>query len=498
MAQCLDPRGNAYRFVVLIFNCLLTFGSYFCFDMPSVLQGRFQGNYSCNSNDTENFTLLSNNSTCCTDCLGMTADEYNLLYAIYAWTNAIVVIGAGFLVDKFGNNVGLFLFSFLCVLGSSVFALGTIFRGGPAILPLMLIGRLLFGAGNGSLTIVQNRITAFWFQGKELAMAFGITLAFSRLGSVLNFFLTEHIAEAFGLMWTLWTGAILCGFGFLSAIVVSGLDRNGVKKLGLESTIKVNSRRLKFSQIRYFSLSFWLLCLTIMFFYNGIFPFVADASKFIQDKYDYSEATSSYMAGAVYDVSMVLSPFLGGIIDVFGKRGYLAIACSILTIPVFGLLAFTTVTPLFSTIWLGVTYSVAAASMWPSIPLVVSQSTVGTAMGLTTSIQMIGIGISNLVVGHILGDHQQSTYDVMLGWKYVMIYLLSNTLACTLVAFLLNVVDKKQDGVLNYSFKQYRLLVTQRTHSEETASCEPSEEASGSDHDRLLPPVARDAASPTT
>lgn len=36
------PAG-AYRFVVLLFNCLLTFGSYFCFDIPSVLQEQFQG-----------------------------------------------------------------------------------------------------------------------------------------------------------------------------------------------------------------------------------------------------------------------------------------------------------------------------------------------------------------------------------------------------------------------------------------------------------------------
>ena len=33
----------SYRFVVLLFNCLLTFGSYFCFDIPSVLQEQFQG-----------------------------------------------------------------------------------------------------------------------------------------------------------------------------------------------------------------------------------------------------------------------------------------------------------------------------------------------------------------------------------------------------------------------------------------------------------------------
>lgn len=47
--------------------------------------------------------------------------------------------------------------------------------------------------------------------------------------------------------------------------------------------------------------------------------------------------------------------------------------------------------------------AVLQASMWPSIPLVVPQATLGTAMGLATSMQMVGIGISNLVVGQILG-----------------------------------------------------------------------------------------------
>jgi len=59
---------------------------------------------------------------------------------------------------------------------------------------------------HGKLLVVQNRITAFWFRDKELAMAFGFTLAFSRLGSVLNFLLTEHLDETFGLQWTLWIG----------------------------------------------------------------------------------------------------------------------------------------------------------------------------------------------------------------------------------------------------------------------------------------------------
>lgn len=449
----MDPSRAPYRFLVLFFNCMLTFGSYFCFDMPSVLQDDFTNSENCTNVTTGN---VSHQVCDCDGCLGMSDDDYNLLYAIYAWTNALVVIGAGFLIDKLGNRLGVFLFSFLCVLGSCTFAAGAFLKGTSYLLPVMLLGRLLFGSGNGSLTIVQNRITAYWFKNKELALAFGITLAFSRLGSVLNFFLTQSFKDVHGLPWTLWGGAMLCGLGFICALVVSFLDKMGVRALGDEDNLKMQSKKLKVTDIKHFSLSYWLLALAIMFFYNGVFPFVADASKFIHLKYHMDPKVSAYIAGAVYDVSMVLSPFLGGVIDVIGKRGILALLCSLLTIPLFGLLAFTTVYPLVCTLWLGVTYSFAAASLWPSIPLVVSQATVGTAMGLTTSIQMIGIGISNLIVGQILGknDKDQDADQTLRRWKFVMIFLLANSLACVATTTFLNINDKRKGGILNISRKE--------------------------------------------
>ncbi|XP_033115066.1 major facilitator superfamily domain-containing protein 1-like isoform X2 [Anneissia japonica] len=444
---CLTASNGYYRFVVLFFNCLLTFGTYFCFDMPSVLQDTFEAKDDCNINDTSE----------CTDGLGLRSDQYNLLYAVYAWTNALVVIAAGFLIDKLGNPVGLFLFSGLCLLGSCLFAIGAMLKGTAAMFPVMLLGRLLFGSGNGSLTIVQNRITAFWFRDKELAFAFGVTLSFSRAGSVLNFFLTKNFANNYGLVWTLWGGTILVAVGFLSAIITSILDVLGIKQLGQELIVKAESKKVRVKDILHFSFQFWLLALTIMFFYNGVFPFVADGSEYIQQKYNFSDEslTPSYYTGATYDVSLCLSPFLGIVIDFIGMRGILALCCGLLTIPVFGILAFTHINALVCTLWLGVTYSFAAASLWPSIPLVVPPATVGTAMGFTTSIQMIGIGVSNLIVGEILGDS-----DNNLGrWKWVMIFLLGNTICCVTTAALLNIIDRKRGGVLNESrrMKQIRL-----------------------------------------
>ena len=58
--------------------------------------------------------------------------------------------------------------------------------------------------------------------------------------------------------------------------------------------------------------------------------------------------------------------------------------------------------------------------MWPSIPLVVSQATIGTAMGVTTSIQMIGMGISNLIVGQILGSSEKQVFHRIAACKTVL------------------------------------------------------------------------------
>ena len=70
----------------------------------------------------------------------------------------------------------------------------------------------------------------------------------------------------------------------------------------------------KFS--RNFALLFFVALYSDEFQFDNILPY----SEFIHQKYGMSKTTSSYIAGAVYDVSMVLSPFLGGIIVSYGKR----------------------------------------------------------------------------------------------------------------------------------------------------------------------------------
>jgi len=59
---------------------------------------------------------------------------------------------------------------------------------------------------------------------------------------------------------------------------------------------------------------------------------------------------------------------------------------------------------------------------------------------------MIGMGISNIIVGKML-DLITSVYK----WKYVVIFLLANTLICVVFAVLVNLDDRRKGGVLNRS-----------------------------------------------
>lgn len=57
--------------------------------------------------------------------------------------------------------VGVLLFSFLCLLGTSLFAVGAMLKDTPAMFPLMLVGRLIFGSGGGSLTGMSDASIEF-------------------------------------------------------------------------------------------------------------------------------------------------------------------------------------------------------------------------------------------------------------------------------------------------------------------------------------------------
>lgn len=112
----------------------------------------------------------------------MSATEYAEQYTFYSYPNCVLPLFGGIFLDKIGVRKGLLLFTAVLTFGQFIYTYG----GYKADYTIMLIGRVVFGLGGESMSVAQSAIVTVWFKGKELAMALGVNLSVSRLGSVIN------------------------------------------------------------------------------------------------------------------------------------------------------------------------------------------------------------------------------------------------------------------------------------------------------------------------
>jgi MFS family permease len=74
---------------------------------------------------------------------------------------------------------------------------------------------------------------------------------------------------------------------------------------------------------------------------------------------------------------------------------------SLMLIPAHLILGITHWNPIPSMVVLGAAFVLVPAAMWPSVPLVVEEKRVGTAFGLMTAIQNLGLGLFPFLNGKL-------------------------------------------------------------------------------------------------
>lgn len=157
------------------------------------------------------------------------------------------------------------------------------------------------------------------------------------------------------------------------------------------------------------------------------------------------------MFGVPYIIAAVFAPILGLTIDRIGKRAILICLSSVILICAYfsSMLmpecdqCYNEMYPLVLT---GIGYSIYAAAIWGSIPYIVSKHTLGTAFGLATAIQNIGLVISPTIVGQI----KDNTRSVDHGYFWVNGYfVLINVIGLFLNAALYYIDINHNDSVLD-------------------------------------------------
>ena len=422
------PSTRLYRFTVLFFVSLLTYGSYFAYDSIGAIAP----------------TLIKE--------LGVSRSIIGTMYTVYSVAAIVSVFLGGMLIDLIGTRLATIIFATLVTIGAAIVAFA------PNVVVLM-VGRFIFGAGSESLVVAQSAILARWFKGKELALSFGIALTISRLGTLFSFNTEALIAQHFGnYKAALWAAVIFCAFSLLAAFVYAVMDKHGENILNLPKPLA--DEKVKLSDVKVFSKSFWYVTILCVTFYSAIFPFTALSTDFFHDKYGLPLTVPSgggFFYQAFYNIihmfdtaggtttiiiaaSMFLAPFAGSLVDKIGKRATLMIFGSILMVIAYLLMGFTYIPPKYPMMILGAAFVLVPAAMWPSIPLIVEERFQGSAYGLMTMVQNLGLALFPFLNGKLR--------DITHSYTASMIMFASLGFIGLIFAFLLKKADSEAGGVL--------------------------------------------------
>lgn len=148
----MQTEENPNRWLALFLSCLLLFGNYYAYDNPAALSIPLR-EYLQRPVDVYQY-------------------ELNLLYSVYSVPNMILPLIGGQLLDRYNQKSVVILFSSLVLLGQVIFSIGVQVKSFPA----MLTGRILFGIGGESVSVIQSAITTALFRGKEVAFALGMSM----------------------------------------------------------------------------------------------------------------------------------------------------------------------------------------------------------------------------------------------------------------------------------------------------------------------------------
>jgi MFS family permease len=337
--------------------------------------------------------------------LAITRAQYGLFYSYYSVPNLIMVLLAGLLIDRVGVRKAGILFSALCCAGVILTAVGSTFG-------LMLWGRLIYGIGAEALIVTANAIIAKWFRGRELALAMGLEITMVRLGNLASLNLGIYAFERTG-SWrsALWLAALLMLASFVVYAVFTRLDRATEPLFGSAGGGR-RTASFRLRDVVQFCPSFWYIALLCVTFYSAVYPFMAFSVVFFQRKFGMTAAQGSAYGSLIFVSTMVLTPLFGLMVDRIGKRTTVLMLGSVALIPVYLLLGLTSIRPLVPMLILGVSDSVVPAALWSAIPLIVDETRLGTAYGVVTLIQNVGLTTVPWIAGKVAdlsgGDYRNT------------------------------------------------------------------------------------------
>jgi MFS family permease len=233
----------------------------------------------------------------------------------------------------------------------------------------------------------------------------------------------------------LWLGTAVTVAGLAAAMAYRRLDRHHRPARQPAERARVN--RVGLGQLFRFDMSYWYILALHVLYAAVFFPF---RTTYAIEYFQHAKGLTLQRAGManswVFFAAIFATPFFGLLADRIGHRA-LMLTCGTLLLPVtFVILGMTSWSLWVSTVMMGISFSLVPAVIWPATTLIVEPHRLGTALGLITLIQALGMAASNLAAGWLAdkagaGAQHPAGYAVML-WFFFLVSIVALVAAALL------------------------------------------------------------------
>mmetsp|Transcript_13871 Transcript_13871/g.55918 ORF Transcript_13871/g.55918 Transcript_13871/m.55918 type:complete len:432 (-) Transcript_13871:328-1623(-) len=315
----------------------------------------------------------------------------------------------------------------------------------------LLLGRVVFGLGDGSLVVLQGFIIGKWFAARDpedvelleprrklgLSTAYGIMLLSSRLSSFTALASPAMISSTCdgGLMCALQFALIVCGISLVAGLAFwwffgdyYGSDWSGARSLR--------------GFFRIYNFEYVLLVSIWMLVSAAFFSFIHFAPALFFERYRFSAVDSGFISSLCLGLAALVSPFLGCLLDRVGRRPDALISGSLLMSgAMFMLLLPSAEMEVFIAVaLLGSGFALAPVTLLSSVALVTDEANLAPALGVFKSCENLSMALAHYVAGLLV--------DVSGGYSWTLMFLKVLCLWAVACAFILRRYDRKEGGKL--------------------------------------------------
>jgi MFS family permease len=354
---------------------------------------------------------------------GFSQSQIGMLNGIISIPNVVLALVNGLLIDRFGPARVALWVAAIGVLGATLTAVGNPYE-------LMVAGRFIFGVSEGAIFIALVAGLAQWFPRSGIALAVALYLSLARVGSYGENTSPAWARSLFERGWQapLWLGTAITVGGLIAALGYYWIDRR--HRPGPRAGGGNTPERIVWRDLLKFDLSYWYILGVHVLYAAVFFPF---RQTYAVEYFQHAKGLTLQQAGManswVFFAAIFATPLFGLLADRFGHRA-LMLSFGTLLLPVtIALLGLTDLNLWVTTVLMGISWSLVPAVIWPATTLIVEPRRLGTALGLITLIQALGMSASNIAAGWLAdragaGAQNPAGYENML-WFFFLLSLVA-------------------------------------------------------------------------